>query len=131
EILIDGEPYRADVLRVAGGVASVAVAGQTLEVRLTESAAAPAPAGASAPAPAAPAPAGVAAGRPIPAPLPGKILRVLVSIGDRVKSQQELCVLEAMKMENAIKAQSDGVVRHIVVQPGQSVAPGETLMWIE
>lgn len=131
EILIDGEPYRADVLGVAGGVATVSVAGQTLEVRMAESAAAPPPAGAAAPIPVASTPAGVAAGRAIPAPLPGKILRVLVSIGDRVKSQQELCVLEAMKMENVIKAQSDGVVRHIVVQPGQSVAPGETLMWIE
>jgi biotin carboxyl carrier protein len=54
-----------------------------------------------------------------------------VAIGDRVKSQQDLCVLEAMKMENVIKAQMDGVVRHVVVQPGQSVSPGETLMWIE
>jgi biotin carboxyl carrier protein len=136
EILIDGEPYRAEVLGVSGGLAKIKLGSQTLEVRLTE-AAAPA---VSAPAPSAPvaattgvaaATAGAAVGRAVPAPLPGKILRVLVAIGDRVKDQQELCVLEAMKMENVIKAQGGGVVRHIVVQSGQNVAPGETLMWIE
>lgn len=133
EVLIDGEAYRADVLSISNGVAKIKMGNQTLEVKLAEAASAPA----AAPAAAAPAavglaaPVGVAAGRAVPAPLPGKILRVNVAIGDRVKVGQELCVLEAMKMENVIKAQADGVVRHVVVQPGQSVSPGETLMWIE
>lgn len=133
EILIDGEPYRVDVTGAAGGSATVKVGGQTLQVSLRETVAAAPSAAPANPAahPASAAPAGTPAGRAIPSPLPGKILRVVVAVGDRVTAGQELCVLEAMKMENSIKAQAGGVVRHVVVAPGQSVAPGETLMWIE
>lgn len=133
EVLIDGEPYRVDVLSISNGSVKVKLGDRTMEVKLAAAAAPAAPPPVAAPAAAAGpvAQVGVAVGRAVPAPLPGKILRVNVAIGDRVKVGQELCVLEAMKMENVIKAQADGVVRHVVVQPGQSVSPGETLMWVE
>ena len=136
EVLIDDEPYRADVLNLSGGVAKIKLGGHTLEVKLQEAAGTPAaaPAPVALTATAAPTLAveeEVEVGRAVLAPLPGKILRVEVAVGDRVKAGQELCVLEAMKMQNIIRAQADGVVRHIVVRLGQSVSPGETLMWIE
>ena len=87
-------------------------------------AASPAPAAASAPA----APAVTAAGEPINAPLPGTVLRVEVSQGDRVKAGQILAVLEAMKMENEVLAPRDGTVTQVVAAKGASVQTGDPLI---
>ena len=48
--------------------------------------------------------------RPVHSPMPGLIVRVAVAPGDEVKLGQELCVLEAMKMENVLRAEREGVV---------------------
>ncbi|HWZ45408.1 MAG TPA: biotin carboxylase N-terminal domain-containing protein [Candidatus Saccharimonadales bacterium] len=64
-------------------------------------------------------------------PMPGLVLRVLVSPGDKVKLGDPLITMEAMKMEQTIKAAMDGVVVTILVKPGQIVAPGQTLVEIE
>jgi glutaconyl-CoA/methylmalonyl-CoA decarboxylase subunit gamma len=62
------------------------------------------------------------------APMPGKILSVEVSDGDRVSRGQTLVILEAMKMKNAIKSPYDGVVLEIKVRPDQTVAHGDLLV---
>jgi len=61
------------------------------------------------------------------APMPGKIVRVLVKIGDPVVARQPLVVIEAMKMENELRAASGGRVAEIHVQEGQSVDAGALL----
>jgi biotin carboxyl carrier protein len=61
------------------------------------------------------------------APMPGKVVRVLVKVGDAVIARQPLVVVEAMKMENELRAIADGVVLEIHAREGQSVDPGTLL----
>ena len=61
------------------------------------------------------------------APMPGKIVRVLVSKGESVRARQTLIVIEAMKMENELRAARDGTMDDIHVQDGQSVDAGALL----
>lgn len=61
------------------------------------------------------------------APMPGKVVRVLVSKGDRVQRRQPLVVIEAMKMENELRAAGDGAVAEVHVREGQSVEAGTLL----
>lgn len=95
------------------------------------SAAAPAPAATPAPA-AAPAPAApvAAGGETVNCPMPGTILAVNVNAGDSVKKGQVLFILEAMKMENEIMANCDGVVGSVAVTKGASVQTGDVLCTI-
>ncbi|HEX6164529.1 MAG TPA: biotin/lipoyl-containing protein [Vicinamibacterales bacterium] len=65
------------------------------------------------------------------APMPGKVVRVLVKPGDEVKARQGLVVVEAMKMENELRAARDGRVRDIAVAEGQSVDAGAVLIVVE
>jgi biotin carboxyl carrier protein len=65
------------------------------------------------------------------APMPGKVVRVLVQPGDTVKARQGLVVVEAMKMENELRAARDGRVRDVAVREGQSVDAGAVLMVVE
>ena len=62
------------------------------------------------------------------APMPGAVLEVLVSEGDRVERNQTVVVMESMKMELAITASRSGVVRRVAVQPGQQVERGMRLL---
>jgi biotin carboxyl carrier protein len=64
----------------------------------------------------------------IKAPMPGLVLKVLVSEGDEVKKGDNLFVLEAMKMENIIKAPADAVVKTIKIQPTDKVEKGQLLI---
>ncbi|MBQ4370954.1 MAG: biotin/lipoyl-binding protein [Firmicutes bacterium] len=91
-------------------------------------AAVPAAAAAPAPAAAAPAPAAIASGETVNAPLPGTVLDVKVATGDAVKKGQVLMIIEAMKMENEVLANSDGVIKQVVVSKGQSVKTGDALV---
>ncbi|RLF81410.1 pyruvate carboxylase, partial [Thermococci archaeon] len=78
------------------------------------------------------APAPTAAGEGVvSAPMPGKILRILVREGDQVKVGQGLLVLEAMKMENEIPSPKDGVVRRILVKEGDTVDTGQPLIELD
>ena len=92
-------------------------------------AAAPTGAGA-APAPAVPAAPAAAsgAGSPINAPMPGTILKVNASAGQKVTGGTVLCVLEAMKMENEILAPKDGTVTQVLVSKGSNVDTGDPLV---
>ena len=64
-------------------------------------------------------------------PMPGKIVRVLVKAGDHVTARQGLVVVEAMKMENELRAARDGRVRELSVAEGQSVDAGTVLLVVE
>ena len=66
----------------------------------------------------------------VKAPMPGLALRFEVNVGDTVKKDQVLCVMEAMKMENEIYAPCDGVVSAIVATQGAQLQAGDTLMTI-
>jgi biotin carboxyl carrier protein len=63
--------------------------------------------------------------------MPGKVIRVLVSVGDKVAEGSVVCILEAMKMENELKSPKAGVVKAIHVQPGRDVEMGAVLVEIE
>lgn len=67
----------------------------------------------------------------IVSPMPGKVVRVLVKAGDEVKARQGLVVIEAMKMENELRATRDGRVRDVAVTEGQSVDAGTVLLVVE
>lgn len=90
---------------------------------------APAPTPAPAPAPAA-APAASGAGKPVTSPLPGVIVEISVKVGDSVKAGQQVAVLEAMKMENAIEADHAGTVTAVHVNKGDSVLEGVPIVTI-
>jgi len=67
----------------------------------------------------------------IEAPLSGKILEVKVAVGSEVDEWEEVCVIEAMKMENPIISPVQGVVTEIKITAGQVVKPGDTIAVIE
>ena len=73
----------------------------------------------------------VITGNVVTAPLPGRIIELKVKVGDAVKAGQEVAVLEAMKMENAITSDFAGTVKQILVRQGQTVATDAVLMEIE
>lgn len=62
------------------------------------------------------------------AAMPGKVVKLLVQLGDTVKSGQGLLVIEAMKMENELRAPTDGKVATIAVREGQAVESGQPLV---
>jgi biotin carboxyl carrier protein len=63
--------------------------------------------------------------------MPGKIIRLLVAAGDKVAEGDVICILEAMKMENELKAPKAGRVAAIHIRPGQDVEMGTVLAEIE
>jgi biotin carboxyl carrier protein len=65
------------------------------------------------------------------APMPGKVVRVLVAPGDRVAASQGLLVVEAMKMQNEMKAPRAGRVLSVMVKEGATVTAGEVLATLE
>jgi biotin carboxyl carrier protein len=67
----------------------------------------------------------------VTSPMPGKVVRILVKPGDEVKARQALAVVEAMKMENELRAARDGRVREVSVGEGQSVDAGTVLLIVE
>jgi biotin carboxyl carrier protein len=67
----------------------------------------------------------------IKAPIPGRVARVLVKVGDAVIAGRGVAVLEAMKMENEIRAPRDGVVKVISCAEGAAVETGQALVTIE
>lgn len=67
----------------------------------------------------------------VKAPIPGVILKVNVKVGDLVKPEDTVVVMEAMKMQNDIHANRHGVVKEVSVTEGQSVLEGAPLLTIE
>ena len=76
--------------------------------------------------------AGVAVGRQeIRAQMPGKIVKVLVSVGEQVAAEESLVIIEAMKMENELRSPIDGVVAAVEVGEGDAVETGALLVVVE
>lgn len=69
--------------------------------------------------------------QPVVAPMPGRVVRVLVSAGDAVAARQAVVVVEAMKMENELRAPKAGRVKEVAVEAGSSVEAGRVLVVIE
>jgi biotin carboxyl carrier protein len=67
----------------------------------------------------------------VTAPMPGRVVRVLVSPGDEVAARQGIVVVEAMKMENELRSPKAGRVKDVSVTPGTSVEAGRVLVVIE
>ena len=118
---------------------NITVNGTAYEVEVEEvKSAAPAPKAAPAAPKAAPAPAPAAPAAPkkaagagehsIDAPMPGKIVKLVAAEGQAVKAGETLLILEAMKMQNEIAADADGVVKSFNVAAGQSVKAHESLV---
>ncbi len=134
----DGRAIEADVVEVADGTYSVLVSGHAYEVRVE-----PVPGGLRVHAGAREFRAEIedprawrgrragtleAEGRQeIIAPMPGKVVRLLVTQGQKVEGGQGLMVVEAMKMQNEIRSPKSGIVERIVVIEGQAVNAGEPL----
>ncbi len=67
----------------------------------------------------------------IKAPMPGSVVKVLVSEGEEVSAGQSLVIVEAMKMENEVRSPLDGVVKAVNVSAGDSVGTSETMVEVE
>ena len=120
KITVNGVVYDVQVEEVEGSAASASAP-----------AAAAAPAAPKAAPAAAPKAAAAAEGEPVKSPMPGTILNVPVKAGQAVKSGDVLVVLEAMKMENEIKAGRDAVVASVAVTKGESVDTGAVLVTLK
>ncbi|MBP5558737.1 MAG: biotin/lipoyl-binding protein [Bacteroidales bacterium] len=141
KFIVNGKEYAVDVFGIEGRTASLSVNGVPYSVELSEEVQQPAAAAAPAPRPSAPAqapepqaapsaaPAG-AVSSVVRSPLPGVIISVDVKEGQAVKKGQKVAVLEAMKMENEIQADSDGTVAAVLVHQGDSVLEGAELVKI-
>ena len=116
--LIDGTASREiRIHHLEGGVLNIAIAGRTFEAIVSAQKRSRA-----------------SVGDPhssvVKAPMPGRIVRVLGSVGGRVFAGQEVAIIEAMKMENALRAPRDGTVTEIAVAAGDTVAGGAVVLVI-
>ena len=75
-------------------------------------------------------PAAAASGKPVVAPLPGTINEIKVKVGDKVNAGDTVVILEAMKMQNNIEAETSGTITSINVNKGDAVMEGDTLVTI-
>ena len=72
-----------------------------------------------------------ASGKPVVAPLPGTINEIKVKVGDKVNAGDTVVILEAMKMQNNIEAETSGTITSINVNKGDAVMEGDTLVTIK
>lgn len=138
---INGNKYSVEVGDIENNAVNVSVNGTEYNVELDTEIKQPAKPRPAAKANAAPASAGVkvsaapaaatAPGTTLKSPLPGTILDVFVKEGDSVKAGQRVILLEAMKMENNIDAEKDGVVKEVKVHRSDSVMEGDVLLVFE
>jgi biotin carboxyl carrier protein len=137
EGLIDGRSFEADVVELRDGAYSILIGGRSINVRVEMI-----PAGLRV----------ISGGREfaasvsdprkfrrgagrlsaegrqnVNAPMPGKVVRLLVKAGEAVKAGQGLLVIEAMKMQNEIRSPKSGIVEKLSAAEGQPVNAGETL----
>jgi len=132
---INDNIYNVTVNSIEDAVADIEVNGTSYKVLMDKPAAKPVAAGAAvrvstAPVvPAAPVPAATV--EIVKAPLPGIILSIDCKVGDTVEKGQGILVLEAMKMENTITAERDGVITEIKVEAGNTVLEGTDLVYIK
>lgn len=128
-ITLQGKTYEVGV-EVLDTVAGAPAAAPATPAPVAPIAATPAPVAVPAPAPvAAPvAPAPVAGGLPVTSPMPGTVMKITTGVGQHVIKDQELMILEAMKMESPIYAPCDGTVASILVKESDAVVEGQVLV---
>ena len=152
EYKVKGVDYEVEIQDIEGNIANVTVNGIPFEVEMKQ----PVKAGkqkvklggvgreerrvkseefnSSTSAPAAdatPKSAPAASGKPVVAPLPGTINDIKVKVGDKVNVGDTVVILEAMKMQNNIEAESAGTIASINVNKGDAVLEGDTLVTIK
>ncbi len=118
-LLVDGRSYAAGIVPNAGGY-TVTLASATFDIELKDAAREGASTRARAAGPVR-----------LTAPMPGKVVRVLVEPGQAVEPGQGLLVMEAMKMENELKAPRAGRVREVHASERQAVETGALLLVLE
>lgn len=124
-LLLGGASHRVSALRVAKETWDLHLSGRRIRAdvvdertRVIREITAAAGGGASGP-------------RPIVAPMPGMVVRIDVEVGDTVSAGQGVVIVEAMKMENELKAAADGVVSRILVSEGEAVEKDQLLVDLE
>lgn len=122
QVIVDGKPFQVEIVQNS----SKPVADAVVSAPVSQPVAVSKPATVVATAPSGP-----ATGNEIRAPMPGKILKVAVKVGDHVTKGQEVVHLEAMKMRNIIRAPQDGVVTSVEVSVDQKVPHNAVLVRIE
>jgi len=65
------------------------------------------------------------------ASMPGKVIRIIASVGDQIKAGQGILIIEAMKMQNEVRSPKDGQLKKLLVRQGANVVAGEVLAIIE
>lgn len=136
---INGNEYNVEINSVEGNMAAVTVNGTAYDVELDNAPVTPVQTIPTVPvtqttsvqdATPAPKPSSAGAGKDVKSPLPGVIVSVNVAVGDVVKTGQVVAVLEAMKMENEIQAESDGTITAVKVAKGDSILEGTSIVTI-
>lgn len=119
-VLMDGVSYTAQASRNGASV-TVEVGGRVFDLEIVDPRAPRRKAGGL----------GGEGRQTLSAPMPGKIVRLLAKVGDAVEPGQGIVVMEAMKMQNELKALRAGVVISLPVAEGATVSAGEVLALIE
>lgn len=123
-LLVMGRSYEADVVEEAEGVLTVWVEGELHRIEYQEEGRRPRRS-------ASVTGQGMRGRQMIVAPMPGKVVALLISPEQEVSAGQGVIVIEAMKMENELKASGPGVIKEIKVREGDGVSGGDVLVVIE
>ena len=140
-VTVNGQPYDVTVEEIGAGAAAAPVFKTAPQQVSAPRPSAPTPRPAPQAAPVAPlapaatskpvAKAAAAGGNSVSAPMPGVVLSVMVNVGQKVKANDVLLILEAMKMENEVTAPVAGTIIEVVVSKGTSVNTGDLMVVIE
>ena len=129
-VTVNGIPFEVEMKQpVKAGKQKVKLSGEQKESAPTATPTATATTAATTTAAAQPAAA--ASGKPVVAPLPGTINEIKVKVGDKVNAGDTVVILEAMKMQNNIEAETSGTITSINVNKGDAVMEGDTLVTIK
>lgn len=120
-LLVDDQSFTIDVTAKDDDY-TVSCEGKTFQVRLLDERRAARPGESHA---------GGAGGKEVRSFMPGKVIQVLVAVGDAVEKDQGVLIIEAMKMENEVQTSAAGTVKSIHVATGQAVESGELLIELE
>ena len=130
KITLQGKTYEVGVEVIDAAATATSVAAPLAAPAVAVSAPIATPIAPVAPAPVAatPTPAAPTGGQSVSSPMPGLVFKISVAVGQQVAKDQELVVLEAMKMESPIYAPNAGTVAAILVKQGDAVAEGQPLV---
>ena len=143
---VKGVDYEVEIQDIEGNIANVTVNGIPFEVEMKQPVkagkqkvklsgeqkeSAPTATPTATATPAATTTAAAASGKPVVAPLPGTINEIKVKVGDKVNAGDTVVILEAMKMQNNIEAETSGTITGINVNKGDAVMEGDTLVTIK